>query len=217
MEKLKTYLQSDQPRKWLFYGDSITHGTYHTNGWHDYTQIFAERLRCGSFRPMDLVLNSAISGNTTRQLLETFDWRVASLKPDVVWIMIGMNDCAEKNNITVEEFGTNLVELVEKIRALGAEPVLQTTCPILPGSAPPREPYFPGFMDQIREAAGQQKVILVDHLRYWQERSEWHYLWMSDTIHPNEFGHRAFAKKLLLDLDLWDPAHYACKFYLQGD
>ena len=76
MDRVRAFINSPKPVKWLFYGDSITHGAYHTFGWRDYTQLFAERVRGEMGRNMDVVINTAISGNTTRQLLEGFSWRV---------------------------------------------------------------------------------------------------------------------------------------------
>ena len=90
MEEIKQLLRADRPVKWLFYGDSITHGALHTFGWRDYTQIFAERLRYEMGRSMDVVINTAISGNSTRELLQGFDWRVAQFQPDVLLLMIGI-------------------------------------------------------------------------------------------------------------------------------
>ena len=55
MEQVKELLRGEYPVKWLFYGDSITHGALHTFGWRDYTELFAERLRFELGRTMDTV------------------------------------------------------------------------------------------------------------------------------------------------------------------
>ena len=72
-------MAQDRPLKWLFYGDSITHGAVHTFGWRDYTQLFAERIRAELGRNMDVVINTAISGHNTEHLIDSFDWRLKSL------------------------------------------------------------------------------------------------------------------------------------------
>ena len=64
---------------------------------------FAERIRFELGRTMDVVITTAISGDNTRGPLAGFDWRVAQFDPDVVFVMIGMNDCSEGNDISVEE------------------------------------------------------------------------------------------------------------------
>jgi len=35
MQRIKDILKSEKPVKWLFYGDSITHGALYTSGWRD--------------------------------------------------------------------------------------------------------------------------------------------------------------------------------------
>ena len=131
MERIRHILEGSEPAKWVFYGDSITHGALHTFGQRDYAELFAERLRYELGRTMDVVLTTAISGDNTRGLLSGFDWRVGQFRPQVVLIMIGMNDCSEGNDISLTEFTDNLDKLVDQLRQIDALPVLQTTCPIL--------------------------------------------------------------------------------------
>ena len=215
MQRIRDRLQAEQPNVWLFYGDSITHGALHTNGHRDYPELFEERVRFELGRRMDIIINTAISGNNTNALLDSFDWRVARFQPHVVFIMIGMNDCNQGCNITVEQFKQNLHTIKEKLDTIGAMPVLQTTCPILPGSTPGREPYFDDYMDAVRRAAEQLDVPLVDHTAYWREQSDRLYYWMSNAFHPNEYGHRAFARTLFRDLGIDDPeSSKTCQLFI---
>ncbi len=211
MERVKQFLKSEVPCKWLFYGDSITHGVLHTFGWRDYAELFEERVRFELRRTMDIVINTAISGNTTRALLTGFDWRVAQFKPDVVFIMIGMNDCSKNNDITVEEFERNLLDLTAKTVALGALPVLQTTCPILPQQAPDRAPNFDSYMEKIRKVANECQFPIIDHTQYWQQNPNSHFYWMSNAFHPNNYGHRAFADYIYRCLEIHDVASLSCR------
>ena len=48
METIRRLLSRDAPVKWLFTGDSITHGALHTIGWRDYTELFSERVEVSS-------------------------------------------------------------------------------------------------------------------------------------------------------------------------
>jgi lysophospholipase L1-like esterase len=215
MQKVQVLLSdSKKPAKWLFYGDSITHGALHTFGRRDYTEHFSERVRTELGRPQDIVIKTAISGNTTRDLLATFDWRVAGLQPDVVFLMIGMNDCSTGRNIPLEEFRSNLRLLVNKIEELGGLPILQTTCPILRGSAPDREENFPAFMNAIRELAVERSLDLVDHEAYWKAHADKHFYWMSDAFHPNGEGHLAFAHELFRKLGIFDENSTTCRLFL---
>ncbi len=213
MEDVTKWLAAPTPAKWLFYGDSITHGALHTFGLRDYTELFAERVRFELGRGLDVVINTAISGHNTRLLLEQYDWRVGQFAPQVVFVMIGMNDCGASSGISQAEFGANLETLVGRIRSDGGAAVLQTTCPILPGAAPDREPGFGPYMDQVRQVAAGTGAPLIDHERFWRERADRHYYWMSDAFHPNEYGHRAFAQLLFQALGIDDPASPCCRLF----
>jgi len=213
MDAVKQLLKSDEPVKWLFYGDSITHGALHTFGKRDYTELFTERVRFELGRSRDVVIKTAISGNTTRPLLDDFDWRVAQFRPHVVFVMIGMNDCSESNPVTLAEFEKNLHTLTDRMEALDSRTVMQTTCPILPGSAPEREPHFDGYMDAVRRVAADRALPLIDHARFWAEHADKHDYWMSNAFHPNEYGHMAFAELLYRELDVHDPDSHCCRLY----
>lgn len=219
MERIRQLLKSREPLKWLFSGDSITHGALHTFGERDYTELFSERLRFELGRPRDLVIKTAISGSTTTALIEDFDWRHTQLKPDLTFLMIGMNDCA-MGNLPLAKFRENLAELCRRLGALPSLVVLQTTCPILPGTSPDREPHFPAYMDAIRTAAAEFKLPLVDHTRHWEELNKKapgaHDYWMSNAFHPNEVGHRLFAELIYKELGIWDPAAHSCRLFRPG-
>ncbi|HEU5326569.1 MAG TPA: hypothetical protein VFU78_00670, partial [Thermomicrobiales bacterium] len=45
MGPVRALLQGVEPVRWVFAGDSITHGAAHTIGWRDYTELFGERVR----------------------------------------------------------------------------------------------------------------------------------------------------------------------------
>ncbi len=214
MHRISSILSRPEPAKWIFYGDSITHGAVHTFGQRDYTEHFTERLRLELGRTQDIVIKTAISGNTTRDLLATFDWRVASLQPDVVFVMIGMNDCSAARNLPLAEFRDNLKILAGRIQELGALAVFQTTCPILPNSNPDREGQFVAYMQAIRETAAALDLPFVDHEAYWKANASKHYYWMSNEFHPNGDGHLAFAHELFRQLGIFDPAANTCRLYV---
>jgi lysophospholipase L1-like esterase len=214
MDRIKKLLVSEKPAKWLFYGDSITHGALHTFGGRDYVELFSERVRFELGRTLDVVINTAISGDTTRDLLETFDWRVAQFRPQAVFVMIGGNDCNQQNGIDVEKFTANLRTLAERIRSIAALPVLQTTCPPLPGLAPERAPHFESYMDAIRAVAAEEDAPLIDHTRFWREYPDNHFFWMSNAFHPNIYGHRAFAMCLFQALGIVEKDSPTVRLFL---
>jgi lysophospholipase L1-like esterase len=213
MERVRALFGNGGPVKWLFYGDSITHGALHTLGWRDYTELFAERVRYEMGRKADIVLNTATSGDDTEALLAGFDWRVGQFRPDVVFVMIGMNDCSD-TRVPLDRFEANLHAIAGRVSELGALTVLQTTCLVVPDRSPSCEPHLPRYMEAVRRAAAATGSPLVDHTAYWELNATFLELWMSDGIHPNEYGHRAFARHLFETCGINDPASQTGRLHI---
>lgn len=211
MEKIKAMLAGEAPVKWLFYGDSITHGARHTWGWRDYPELFDERIRCELERTMDVVINTAIGGDTSEGLIESFDWRVAQFRPHVAFVMIGMNDCS-RNTDTV--FEANLHTLADRFAEIECQPVMQTTCTIQKGGAPEREPYIDAYMQKVRDVAAARSLPLIDHTAHWKQNADKLPYWLDDPFHPDEQGHRAFAHLIFRELGIFDPQSATCRLFV---
>ena len=208
---------------WVFCGDSITHGAVHTKGWRSFAEIFAERVRTELHRETtDAVINSGNNGQYSAELLidAQYERQVRRFKPDAVLVMIGMNDPVRgKRDESV--FRANLVRLVDRIRADGAIPVLQTSntirnvenpdTPYLQGYAV-RFEKLPGYMDQVRSVAAEKDLILVDHFAYWSREAADPAVrdrWLEDPIHPGPLGHQIMARVILETLGI-DTKKSAC-------
>lgn len=200
--------------KWVFYGDSITQGALHTFGYRDYTQLFAERVRFEMGRPHDIVINSAVSGYTSRHLLDHFNWGVEQLKPDVLLVMIGMNDASQSSQIGLKDFRENLIDLIDLVKSEEVRLVLQTTCTVLDEGSNGRCTRLASYMDIVRDMAQQHELMLIDHHRYWQslDPDTRSYL-LSDAIHPNEMGHRVLAEQLFRALNIFDESSRCCRLF----
>lgn len=222
-EYIARYLQSKEPVVWLFAGDSITQGAKHTHGWRSYPEVFAERIRWELGRPRDVVINMGVSGNTTRDLLLDFDWRVARWNPQVVSVMMGTNDCATSRNVSVSQYEANMKQLIGKIRGLGAVPILHVPTPIILEKAGERQGILP-YIEAVRNVAINEKTLLVDHWNHWQSAMDEHgqkavYAnWLNDPLHPNGHGHLEMARQLFKELNIFDPSAPTCGApYYEGE
>nr|WP_321182046.1 GDSL-type esterase/lipase family protein [Microbacterium barkeri] len=133
--RLAAALTDPAPLNWIITGDSITHGLVHTQGGRSYPEHLHELIRGELERVRDIVLNTAISGNRIVDLLDDWDRRVASWRPDVVTLMIGTNDASDggpRPVISADDYAASLRDFVTRVRGLGAIPVLQTP----PASSP---------------------------------------------------------------------------------
>jgi lysophospholipase L1-like esterase len=115
----------------VFFGDSITAGQY-VPPRHHWTTLLRERLT-------DLELThilysvAAVSGDTTRQGLERFPTEVQSVRPHVMTIQFGLNDCnrwqTDEGLPRVSElaFAANLLEMIGRARRFGTTQVILCT------------------------------------------------------------------------------------------
>jgi acyl-CoA thioesterase-1 len=210
-DAVKALLAGKRPLTWVFTGDSITHGALHTLGWRSYPEHFAERVRWELRRMRDVVINTGISGDRTGGLLADLDWRVLRFKPDVVSVMLGMNDCSA-GPAGRDVFRQNLTAIAQKCAAAGAVVVLNTPNTIYVKNAAARAD-LPAYADAVRAAAGP--YLLVDHWKEWSAAKpdpEKLLAWLEDrSIHPNVYGHRAFARSIFRAFGVFDPNSPTCK------
>lgn len=222
-EKIAALLAGSEPINWVFTGNSITQGAKHTHGMRSYPEIFAERIRWEMGRTSDHIINTAISGNSTRDILNDFDRRVTQLRPQVVSIMIGTNDAATAKNVSITEFRNNLRELITKIRAVNAIPIVLSPNPIIADKAPERS-RLPEYTAVIREVVKEQQVIFVDNYAIWnkelkrQYQGEVYRHLLNDPLHPNGKGHQEMAISLFRELSIFNANDPTCGAdYYEGE
>jgi lysophospholipase L1-like esterase len=141
---------------WVMAGDSITAQRQHSNYIEAYYRTRFPNLNL-HFR------NSGIGGNRTSSILARFDYDVAAWKPTIVSIELGMNDVGG----TEEAYIKGMKELIAKIRAIPAQPVLISSSPVDDGSmmnswkSPRCEKIHP-FTEALKKLADEEKVVFVD-------------------------------------------------------
>jgi len=211
--RIQELLRGADPVTWVFTGDSITHGALHTLGWRSYPEHFAERVRWELRRMRDAVINTGVSGERTSGLLADLEWRALRFQPQVVSIMIGMNDCTAGPDGR-EGFRQNLVAMVERVRAIGGIPLLNTPNTIYVANVASR-PDLPDYADIVRAVATEAQTPLVDHWTHWQEakpNQDDLLPWLEDhRLHPGVYGHREFAKLIFQVLGIYDAESPTCK------
>ena len=80
------------------------------------------------------VVSKGIGGNKASDLLSRFDQDVTAESPDVVWLIAGTNDYYSE--VTKDIFVNNMRQLIEKIIAIGARPIVfdSSLAPLVYGS-----------------------------------------------------------------------------------
>jgi lysophospholipase L1-like esterase len=169
------------------------------------------------------IVNAGIAGNTTRDSLARLNRDVISYRPDVVTIFFGINDSAvdvwkgaAEPRVSLVEYSANLRQIVARIRAAGATPILLTPNPVswtpdllkLYSKAPyrPKDPdgwniLLRRYADCVRQIAAEEKIGLVDVDRvfraYAAEPGHGLRDLLVDGMHPNDEGHRLIADGIL--------------------
>ena len=154
------------------------------------------------------LIDSGVSGNTTRQALARFDRDVAFFQPALVIVTLGGNDCrTDETHVPEAEFRDNMTTIGRKIEALNAIPIFQTYYKMdLEAMEPERAKNFVRNMEIVREVAHDHSWHLVDQYAVFDKLPTLvhRYKLMINAMHTNEAGNLLMGIELLRHFDI-DP------------
>ena len=108
--------------RYVALGDSYTIGTAVTEA-----ERFPNQL-AGRLAQLDLVANLGVNGFTSRDLIEVELPQVPALRPDVVTVLIGVNDVVQ--GVSISEYKDNVVKILpELVELVGKDGILVVTIP----------------------------------------------------------------------------------------
>ena len=197
------------PLKIITLGDSITKGV---RSGVSAEQTFAARLQ-SALREKGLaaeVTNVGIGGERTDQALARLEKDVIAGQPQIVTIMYGTNDSyvdqgKQEPRLTAHQYRDNLVQLVERLRRAGVQPVLMTeprwgAAAKANGAGEHPNQRLEQYMQECAAVAEELNVPLVDHFAHWSERENAGQDlggWTTDQCHPNPAGHEEMARLIM--------------------
>ncbi len=208
--------------RWIAIGDSIsTNGMYAQNIELFYLTRFPSNA-------LDYA-NAGIPGDTGAGVLHRFEWDIASTKPTVATVMLGMNDVGRgnyeedqnqaemqpKRTATLAKFEENLREITARLQGIGSRVVLLSPTPFDDTSRMAGK-NLPGCNDALAELGRSTRRIATEsgaefidvHTpmtllnRRLQEKSPEFTLIGGDRIHPGQPGHFAAAYYFLQAQDV---------------
>lgn len=151
-------------------------------------------------------------GDTTAQLLARMERDCLDYRPDIVIITVGGNDANSQKNVSLEQYSGNMMLIVEKLKAIDCQPVLQTY--YAPDRANLPAEYmdnFAHYMEAIRIIGKLTRTPVIDHLKRWEQLRDCHYpvfrALMRDPMHLNEAGNLLFGHDLIRAFGLQLPEH----------
>lgn len=206
--KVQNLMNKKNKIRWLFIGDSITHGAYHTKGYDSVAQLFEKYIHTIG-RTDDVIINTGVSGSTTKDFLDNIEARYIKYKnlADVVFVMFGANDSVK---LTLNEFKINLKSILDLIDKNNSIAILRTPTPCMEDKE--RNKNIPKCVQSIKEYAFERKYILIDHYTQWMDVSIKYpnilksggWISYGDRIHPSANGHINMFKSILQRFDMYD-------------
>ena len=189
----------------LFQGDSITDGNRGRNAdpnhilGHGYAFIIAAKYGAAYPERNLTFLNRGVSGNTVSDLTKRWPQDTLELKPDILSILIGVND--NTRNVPLDEYERGYDQLLADARA--ANPAVRFVL-CAPFTQPVGrkmknyEPWLAGIMqrrDVVVRLAKKYQAAFVDFQTMFEAACKKapadHWIW--DGIHPTYSGHQLMA------------------------
>jgi lysophospholipase L1-like esterase len=149
-----------------------------------------------------VVVMSGVGGNNSTQALKRIDTDVLAHKPDLVVVMLGVNDenrKGEGNVVPVDTYKSNLEAVTDKVQASGGQVILMTTSMKNLGWET-----CVGNLNEYaaaaREVSAAKQTVLVDHFSAWEQLPKRGYhsmVFLGNCLnHPVDLGHDLFFRGL---------------------
>ena len=198
----------------LFQGDSITDGNRGRNAdpnhimGHGYAFAVASRIGA-DFAPAKFAFfNRGVSGNRIPDLQKRWQTDTLDIKPDVLSILVGINDTGASVNkaadaATVEEFEKGYRKLLQDCKFANPNILFILGLPFVCQVGPVRnnwEAWRDGVRQRaevVRKLAAEFDAVLVDYQAVFDKaaRQAPAEYWIWDGIHPTVPGHELMARE----------------------
>ena len=195
------------PMRIVFFGDSITAAGVKDGGYVDLVDTSLHYL----YPERDIkVMGAGVEGDRVPQLLTRFRKDVLSKKPTHVVIYIGVNDVGRpasgSGNTGLSKFRTDMSDLVRRVQAAGAEPIICT--PGVIGEDPvtrtKENVLLDKYSDISREVAATFGLKVCDlraaftgYLERFNTKKQYEGVLTMDGIHLNAEGNRFVARQIV--------------------
>ncbi|HEY8444342.1 MAG TPA: SGNH/GDSL hydrolase family protein [Clostridia bacterium] len=153
------------------------------------------------------IVNTGVSGNTSRDLLARWQTDVLDLKPDYVSVCIGVNDVWRQfdephcfyNHVGIEEYRANLEKMVEltldKVKGM----IFMTPYYMEPNKEDPMRKKMDEYGAVMKEVAKKHNLMCVDLQKEFDEYLKYRYSayiqW--DRVHTGPIGSMIIARAFL--------------------
>ena len=204
----------------LFQGDSITDGSRgrntdpnHIMG-HGYAFSIASRVGADYPEKKYLFYNRGISGNKVTDLKQRWQADTLDLKPDVLSILVGVNDSnsivfKRQPSVSVEEYEENYEALLEKTRSVFPKIILVLCEPFVLKVSRMIENWDASYSDMskrqeiVRKLSQKYDTVFVGFQEVFDkacEKTPADY-WIWDGVHPTVAGHELMTREWMIQVE----------------
>lgn len=178
-----------QAKTILIIGDSLSaaYGIEEKQGW---VSLLKKRLE--KVAPEYTIINSSVSGDTTRNALSKLPGLLKTYKPSIIIFEVGANDGLR--GLPIKEIHQNLENLILQSKQKTTKILLLAT--LLPPNYGPL--YLKQYQEIYQDLAKQYQLVLIpmfldgvaDEAKFMQE----------DGLHPNQLGQQRILDNIWLKL-----------------
>ncbi len=203
-------------QKILFIGDSITDALRREKAYAPLGCGYVHFAGCflqARLPELDLQIeNRGISGDTTRELLARWKEDCLDLRPDVVSILVGINDLwrgykpvlePQKTSVVPEEYENNLRQMLSEVQRLGSRLILMEPFYFCSDPADPMLADLRAYLDVVHTLAAEFSAVLVPLQQEYEKLK--HRVpeekWADDRVHPYPWAHAWIADQWLSAVD----------------
>ena len=151
-------------------------------------------------------LNSAISGNTTKMLLDRYDTDILAYNPDYVFIMIGVNDAWRhfdgskftQTLISPKQSGENVEKMITTTIEAGAKPVIISPYFLDNNREDPMRKMVDEINGEYKALAEKYSIGYIDVQSVFDEylKKSSSYILSGDRVHPKAVGISIIARTI---------------------
>ncbi len=193
-----------------FFGDSITDADHKLPAYQPLGQGYVRHIHNllqAGYPELNLeIINRGISGDQITNLLARWEKDVLAVKPDWLFIFIGINDtwrhlqANEDEDVALPSFQDNYRQLIENIQS-ETQAKIQLVSPFL-AEKNLTDPFrkklnqYQTAVDNLGELF-ELPVIHLQHAFDWAMLSRPAAFWSGDRVHPTDEGHMLIALTIL--------------------
>lgn len=172
-----------------------------------YTQMWAADQKSNVH-----IYNSAISGNTSRQLRERWESDVLAYPSDYIFILIGINDCWREfeapmplsSSVSPDEYKENVEYMIKASLEKGSKPVIISPYFLEPSKADPMRQKCDKLNEKLIGLTKKYNVPYIDLQGVFDKYMEktHSYVLSGDRVHPKAIGAQVIANTIMAS-DVW--------------